>query len=181
MKHWILIFLFFTGLNVSVFSETKTILYINSYHAGYPSSDEVKRAIEDGVKKSGDSLITVYMDCKRNTSVEYGRMKAESIMQQINLLKPDGIIVSDDDAVKYVVQPYLINSSYPVVFCGVNWDCSQYGLPAANVTGVLEVLPLKELLGVMKKMKPDMKKLACSVGKYGFGAKQQTNSGHALS
>lgn len=160
MKNWTLIFLFFAGLHVSVFSETKTILYINSYQAGYPSSDQVKLAIEDGVKKSGDSLITIYMDCKRNTSAVHGRSKADSIMQQINLLRPDGIIVSDDDAVKYLVQPYLMNSSYPVVFCGVNWDCSQYGLPAKNVTGVLEVLPLRELLGVMKKMKPNMKKMA---------------------
>lgn len=160
MKKWIVLFLFSAGLVGFVFPETKTILYINSYHAGYPSSDQVKLAIEDGVKKSGDNLISVYMDCKRNTSAQYGRLKADSIMQQIVRLKPDGIIVSDDDAVKYLVQPFLVNSSYPIVFCGVNWDCSQYGLPAKNVTGVLEVLPLAELLAIVKKMNPDMKKLA---------------------
>lgn len=160
MKRWIISVLLFSVCTGFVFPETKTIMYINSYHAGYPSSDQVRLAIIDGVKKSGDSLITVFMDCKRNTSAQYGRLKADSIMQQINRLKPDGIIVSDDDAVKYVIQPYLINSSYPVVFCGVNWDCSQYGLPAKNVTGVLEVLPLAELLGTVKKMKPNMKKIA---------------------
>ncbi len=139
----------------------KRILYINSYHEGYPTSDKVCAVIRDSVMSWGDSLKIIYMDCKRNPSSDFAEKKAESIYKEIENFKPDGILVSDDDAVKYVVEPYLKDScDIPIVFCGVNWECEQYGLPCSNITGVLEVLPLESLLNRVRLLYPDAKKIA---------------------
>ena len=101
------------------------------------------------------------MDCKRNPSSDFAEKKAKSIYEEIKRFNPDGILVSDDDAVKYVVEPYLKDScNIPVVFCGVNWECEQYGLPYSNITGVLEVLPLETLLHRILLLYPDARKIA---------------------
>lgn len=139
----------------------KRILYINSYHEGYPTSDKVCSVIRDSVTSWGDSLKIIYMDCKRNPSSDFAEKKAKSIYEEIKRFNPDGILVSDDDAVKYVVEPYLKDScNIPVVFCGVNWECEQYGLPYSNITGVLEVLPLETLLHRILLLYPDARKIA---------------------
>jgi hypothetical protein len=31
--------------------------------------------------------------------------------------------------------PFFKNASLPFVFCGINWDSTEYGLPCENVTG----------------------------------------------
>ena len=80
-------------------------------------------------------------------------------MEQIQKFKPDLIIASDDDAVKYLVVLHFKGKEIPVVFCGVNWSAEQYGLPAANVTGMLEVLPLKENLQQIKLFNPEARKM----------------------
>ena len=35
--------------------------------------------------------------------------------------------------------PTIWNTTTPVVFCCVNWDATEYGYPASNVTGMIEV------------------------------------------
>jgi len=69
------------------------------------------------------------------------------------------LIVSDDDAVKYVVQPHFRDGPIPVVFCGVNWSAEQYGLPASHVTGMLEVVPVEETLREVMRSVPNVHRL----------------------
>ena len=69
------------------------------------------------------------------------------------------IIASDDNAVKYVVAPYFKHGPIPVVFCGVNWTCAQYGLPTDHVTGMLEVLPVEQTLRILLASDIQAKKL----------------------
>ena len=121
--------------------DCRKIMYISSYHEGYAPGDEIRAAIEAKTAEAGDSLKVIYMDCKRNPSAAYARDRAAQIDREIRRFAPDGIVMSDDDAVKYVAVPYCRDGKIPVSFCGVNWDCTQYGLPAGRVTGVLEVLP----------------------------------------
>jgi ABC-type uncharacterized transport system substrate-binding protein len=52
------------------------------------------------------------------------------------------------------VWPSYKGTKIPFVFCGVNWDASKYGVPAKNITGMLEVCPVKDLLAEMNKLKP---------------------------
>lgn len=135
------------------------IYYINSYHLGYAPSDEVYQAIKEVLTRKNVELKTFFMDTKRKNSDNDIEEKSKKILKDIEKFKPDVIIASDDNAVKYIVTPHLKNTPLPVVFCGVNWSCEQYNLPAKNITGMLEVLPLEENLNIMKEYFPDVKKL----------------------
>jgi ABC-type uncharacterized transport system substrate-binding protein len=61
------------------------------------------------------------------------------------------VIVSDDNAVQYLVADSMMSGPVPVVFCGLNWDAAKYGLPNDHVTGMIEVSPVRELLAIMQK------------------------------
>ncbi len=98
------------------------------------------------------------MDAKRQS----GQLKqnADSIHTLLSTLRPAAVVVSDDDAVREVVVPYLKKTGTPVVFCGVNWSAEAYGLPVANVTGMLEVVPIRETLRTMLSYYPQARRLA---------------------
>ena len=150
----------FLCLSLACKQPPKRVFYVNSYHQGYPPSDEVFAAIRqvfDSVQ--GIQLESFFLDSKRNPSSESISEKVALALEQIQKFKPDLVIVSDDDAVKYLVVPFLKNKEIPVVFCGVNWSADQYGLPASNVTGMLEVLPLKENLQQIKLFNPEARKM----------------------
>jgi hypothetical protein len=73
------------------------------------------------------------------------------VKHAIEAFKPDVVITSDDNAFKYVVMPYYQDADLPVVFCGVNWDVSEYGGPYTNTTGMIEVNLIPELYPVLQK------------------------------
>ncbi len=77
----------------------------------------------------------------------------------IRAFRPDLLIASDDDAVKYVVAPYFRDGPMPVVFCGVNWSADKYRLPRQYVTGMLEVVPIEATLRAVRAAYPGARRL----------------------
>jgi ABC-type uncharacterized transport system substrate-binding protein len=61
--------------------------------------------------------------------------------------------------VKYLVELNDLDKAIPIVFCGVNWSAKQYDLSQYNITGILELLPIAELLVTMKSYYPSIEKL----------------------
>ena len=165
MKNKIYIFIFLAGLFFTSCNSQKKpsqparIFYVNSYHAGYGSSDDVMQGIEETFKNKNVELKTFFMDTKRKSSEKEIRASAGKALSEIKKIEPEVLIVSDDNAMKYLVVPYFNNTELPVVFCGVNWSAVQYN-PGKNVTGMLEVLPLSECLSEVISNYPDSKKLA---------------------
>jgi ABC-type uncharacterized transport system substrate-binding protein len=138
--------------------KSKKIFYINSYHQGYGSSDDVLEGIKE-VSDGKAELNIFFMDTKRNSDPDFIKRKTDEALADIDAFNPDVIIASDDNAVKYIIEPYFKNRGIPVVFCGVNWSADQYGLPTNTVTGMLEVLPIKETVEVVRARFPDTMKL----------------------
>ncbi|MCP4298577.1 MAG: ABC transporter substrate-binding protein, partial [Proteobacteria bacterium] len=64
---------------------------------------------------------------------------------------PDVVIASDDNAAKQLIVAHYKDSSTPFLFCGVNWDASVYGFPTKNVTGMVEVAPVIDLISFLKQ------------------------------
>lgn len=129
-------------------------LYVSSYHQGYEWND----GIEKGLVKVLDGkciLDKFYMDTKRNTSKEFAEKMALAAKRHIDSSKPDVVIAADDNASKYLVMPYFKDAKLPFVFCGINWTVEAYGYPYRNVTGMIEVAPirplLKEIHNIVKK------------------------------
>lgn len=139
--------------------EPKRVLFINSYHRGYSSSDDVIEGMWEVFKNYLVKVEYFFMDTKRNGSEEVIQMQVENVLKRIEEYKPHVIIACDDAAAKYVVEPYFKNGPIPVVFCGVNWSAQAYGLPTENVTGMLEVLPIADSIETLRQYYPKMKKL----------------------
>ncbi len=137
----------------------KKVLYINSYHPGYGSSDDITRDIRKNIDTSVIDLKILYMNTKRNQGETFLARKSRVIIDEINHYQPDIIVASGDNAVKYIVIPYLKNEPVPVIFCGVNWSAENSGLPNDHVTGMLEILPVKEGMHLARKHFPAVKKV----------------------
>jgi len=91
------------------------------------------------------------MDTKRNPSEAFKTAAGRRVKDFIDTYRPDVVIASDDNAVKYVIAPYFLGADLPFVFCGVNWDASIYGLPCSNVTGMVEVNLVDKMLRQLSK------------------------------
>ena len=135
----------------------KKCLFISSYHKGYEHADQ----IEAGVRETLDGHCEIQqfdMDTKRRSSEEEMTKSAREAVSLIESWKPDIVIAADDNAVKYVIQPFYKDKDLPFVFCGLNWTASEYGLPYSNATGMIEVAPVTSMLERAKRIVPDFRR-----------------------
>ncbi|MCP4702744.1 MAG: hypothetical protein GY862_38670 [Gammaproteobacteria bacterium] len=127
------------------------ILYIDSYHEGYPWSDDIAKGVKSVLDGKDVELKIFRMDTKRNTKKNFMRKAAMKAKMLIESFKPDVVIASDDNASQYLIKPFFRDASLPFVFCGINWDASMYGYPYKNATGMVEVASIPELLAYLKR------------------------------
>ena len=123
----------------------KKCLYVSSYHRGYAWSDGVERGLR-AVLAGHCEIRQFDMDTKRNKAVSDKQQAASRARQIIEQWQPDIVITADDNAARYLLQPYYRDSELPFVFCGINWTAKEYGLPYTNATGIIEVAPIRPLL-----------------------------------
>jgi len=128
----------------------KRVLYVDSYHKGYEWSDGITNGIVSTLEGTGVELKIHRMDTKRNTDEEFKEQAALETKAVIEEFEPDVLIVSDDNAFKYLVQPFYKDVDLPIVFSGLNWDASVYGAPYENTTGMVEVSLTLELIEKLK-------------------------------
>ena len=132
----------------------KKVYYINAYHTGYAWSDGEEQGVLKGLEPLGVEVKIVRMDTYRDKSPEHLAKVAAECQATIDEWKPDVVVVSDDAPMKAVYKPFYKDKDVPFVFCGVNWTAEAYGVPNKNVTGMLEVCPVQDLVAEMKKITP---------------------------
>lgn len=146
----ILLVLIISSLSTAADFTGKKVLFIDSYHEGYPWSDGITRGVQQTLDGTGIELKVIRMDTKRNKEEAFKKAAAEKAKAVIESFKPDVVIAADDNASKFLIKPFYKDVALPFVFCGVNWDASNYGFPYKNVTGMVEVAGVKELLDTLK-------------------------------
>lgn len=129
----------------------KKVLHIDSYHVGNEWNDRIVAALKETLTGKGVELRVFHMDTKRRSSETDIQASAQEAQRIIGEYKPDVVTTNDDPAAQYVIQPYLHDVSIPVVFCGLNWDASAYGLPFRNTTGMVEVSPIPQIVRLMQR------------------------------
>lgn len=137
----------------------KRIFYVNSYHQGYGSSDDIMKGLEESFSGKNIEMKTFFLDSKRKSSNKEIKQSVQDALSQIEIFKPELIIISDDNAAKYLIAPYFNDSKIPVVFCGINWSADSYKF-GNNITGMLEVLPLRECISLGLSTYQQIKKMA---------------------
>jgi len=137
---------FSTGLAFGKKYNGKKVLFLDSYHEGYAWSDGITRGVQSTLEGTGVNLKVIRMDTKRNTSVDFKKEAARKAKAEIEAFKPDVVIAADDNASKFLIEPYFKNADLPFVFCGVNWDAAVYGYPYSNATGMVEVTPMPQII-----------------------------------
>jgi hypothetical protein len=130
----------------------KKALYINAYHPGYAWSDVEQKAAETVLKQAGVEYQVFFMDTKRKNLPEEIKASAENARKTIDEYKPAVVILQDDNPVKHIFLPWYRNTDLPFVFCGVNWDCGRYDLPCKNITGMLEVSLIPQILDTVRPL-----------------------------
>ncbi len=132
----------------------KKILYIDSYHEGYAWSDGITRGVRTTLEGTGVELKVHRMDTKRNPSEDFKKQAGLQAKAFIEEFKPDVVILSDDNAVNYILTEFYRDASLPFVYCGLNWDSSLYGLPYKNTAGMVEIALTNQLINKLKQYAP---------------------------
>lgn len=149
MKVFLLVVFVIISVFCSCSKEPVRVYYVNSYHAGYPSSDAVEVLLVDRLSVLEVDYKVSYLDGKHLVDDSLKKIRADSIFKDIMFFKPNIIIVSDDDAAQYLVSPYLNGSGIPILHCGINWNADKYNLDGSHIRGIIEVLPLSEVIDTM--------------------------------
>jgi len=139
-------------------SAEKKVLVIESYHkemfwdAGY----------RKGIKETLGQRISIHffeMDTKRLPKAAYPE-RIKAAISSIDNVKPDLIILGDDNALNFLGNEVL-KRKIPLVFLGINNNPRLYfnGAIPLGMTGVLEMPQLKRHLNFIKEIEPDWKKV----------------------
>lgn len=138
-------------------SDQPKCLFVNSYHQGSAWSDGIERGLAAALGE-GCELRRFDMDTKRRKSEAEKREMALAARAEIEAWRPDIVITADDNAAKYLVEPYYKDSRLPIVFCGVNWSAEAYGFPYSNVTGMIEQAPLDATFETAERIAPNARR-----------------------
>ena len=143
-----LIFMLLFVSAVSASAKPK-VLYIESYHDGY-AWDQEQRAGLEAIFKDQVELYNFQMDTKRIDASKYHE-KADLAWQYYLEVKPDVVVISDDNALMLLEHRFL-ETKTPVVYMGINNNPRNYGPLGGNVTGVLERPLYKRTLRYLKEL-----------------------------
>ena len=164
----------------------KKIMVVSSYSKAYLWSQETNRGFCDAMLKFGyfdhqaqaeefgrnDEVETsrvivkrMWMDSKKRSKKDELLKTTAGILRLAKQFKPDFILLGDDEAAQYI-GPQFLDTGIPVVFWGLNHTPVKYGIvdreerPGHNITGVYQSGYHVEAAGLMKKIRPGIKRFA---------------------
>jgi ABC-type uncharacterized transport system substrate-binding protein len=146
-----------TMLLAGVVNAQPKCLFVSSYHQGYAWSDGVERGLRSTLDGHCE-LRQFDMDTKRKKSIEDKQAAAMEARQLIDTWRPDVVITADDNAAKYLIQPFFRDADTPFVFCGINWTAKEYGFPYSNATGMIEVAPVQAMVEEAQALVPNARR-----------------------
>ncbi len=140
--------------------EPGKILVVHSYHREYEWVAGISRGVKRAMETADVEIETYYMDTKRRTETDWKRESGQSVLRTVETWQPDIVIAVDDNSQQYFARHLIGRSKPQVIFCGVNADPVDYGYPAVNVTGILERPHYRETLDLLRRIKPDVRRIA---------------------
>ena len=140
--------------------KTYKILHVMSFHSPWEWTDSQFNSFKDAFQGVPVEFKVYQMDAKRQSSKGHLEQAGKEARQIIETWKPDLVFISDDPGMVEVTTHYL-NQKLPIVFSAVNADPEDYKLDGvSNVTGVLEREHVIETFRLLKKLVPNVHKVA---------------------
>jgi len=152
---------FFFLFSVPAFSSNskKTILIIESYHPILEWTAQCEAGIKTVLNNNEYVVESFFMDTKRIPVSSYQKV-ADDAWNRFLTLKPDLVMLGDDNALKFL-GPRFAMTKTPAVFFGINANPRIYfadtRLPS-NMTGVLERTPVMPWLRTLQTIVPHAKR-----------------------
>lgn len=158
---YLFVWILFLGCSVGALSNDsiKRVLYVNSYHLGYPWADSVSAGIRSVLhQKNGIDLYVEYLDNQRFTDSSYREVFAAYLKRKYIDRIPDLFLASDDGAARLLlsIRPEL-GPDIPCVLCGIN--NKEYYAEFKNTYGLVETYPIDSTLGPLLKLFPDIERV----------------------
>jgi len=141
--------------------QSKSVLYINSYHQGYPWSDTIFEGIGKALDESDYKieLQIEYLDAKKFNVDPVVSAFYQLHKEKFKEGQFDVVIVSDDDAFQYAIKYRSeLFPGVPIVFCGVN-NLSSEQTAVGNITGIVENFDLSGTIDVVLTIHPEKKRM----------------------
>ena len=133
-------------------TQAAEILVIESYHPEHPWDASYRQALQQRLGKN-HTLHFRHLDTKRLPREQFA-VQADAVWQQYLALKPQLVIIGDDDGIN-LLAPRISAHGTPVVYLGMNGNPRRnnlYGLK--NMTGVLERPLMKRNIREMGELVP---------------------------
>lgn len=142
--------------------EQQQVLILHSYHAEYQWTGNITKGIQSALEKEKDvQLFFEYMDTKRHIDKPYLEKLLELYKHKYSGVAPDVIIVSDDNALNFLLKNReVLFPGIPIVFCGINDFTGALIAGHANITGVVEHSDVLDTLLIAMRLHPEIRQVA---------------------
>lgn len=138
--------------------ERYSVLFISSYHPGFPTFFQQVDGLKSIFNKSEVDFDIEFMDTKRFPD-KLNRDNFERLLTcKLQQRKPyDVVVVADDNAFQFALdQQDNLFSGLPIVFFGVNnVDLAVQQNSNPKITGVVEAVSMNETIELMIRLRPD--------------------------
>ncbi len=136
----------------------QSVLILNSYHKGYPWTDELVTTIARELLHVFPKLqVRVeYMDSKRIHTQQYLNLFLKLLKEKYGGARPDMAIVTDDNAFKFSLRHYDdLFQGVPVVFVGVNrFESEMIRGREGQITGIVQYADIGDTLDLALRLHP---------------------------
>jgi len=138
------------------------VLVINSYHKGFPWSDNIVRAIEKTLAAAPmpANVSVEYMDTKRFVDPRHLDNLYALYRHKFRNWRFDVIIASDTPAFQFVLSHRQeLFSNTPIIFCGVNGFVSEMIGSHRQITGVAEYADFQGTIRLIPRLLPGTREI----------------------
>ncbi|MCX7045671.1 MAG: GAF domain-containing protein [Candidatus Sumerlaeota bacterium] len=138
------------------------VLILNSYHRGWPWSEDELNGMFDAFKGLDPNAQPVVesLDCKRFPQEEHFPQVRDLLAFKYKNKKIQVVIAADDPALEFALKYRAeIFPGAAIVFCGINGPSAAALAKEPRVTGLMEMLDIAGTLDLALKLHPDVREV----------------------
>jgi signal transduction histidine kinase/CheY-like chemotaxis protein/ABC-type uncharacterized transport system substrate-binding protein len=139
----------------------KRVLIIHSYHSGLSWSDNISNSIrKEFINEKQIDIFTEFLDTKHIALSQSEETYKIYFSIKYKKFRPDVIIVSDNDALDFVLRNRLqLFPDIPIVFCAINNFNTELLKGQKNITGVVEETAPLKTINLILTQNPNLQRL----------------------